>query len=312
MRYGFESLITNEFRTLDGTCASLAPSGPGYENVTITNQVCTTLGSLLGQSTVAGARFVSLSFGYSYSETWRNYGVILAFAIGFSIILFVFTEFHTSASVQNTITLFKRGGVSPALGNDRLAQPKNDTESGSYPPPPPSARPLMESTEPKKAIEAVNDVFTWRNLEYEVPVSGGKMRKLLDNINGSVFSRAIIRYSLIKLCRYVVPGKLTALMGESGAGKTTLLNVLAQRQTSGVVRGERLVNGFPLPPDFQAQTYVKSHSGRKATYVITVTAGTVNNRTRIWLNKQSAKQYCSLQNYVNLPRFLCLRRKHST
>lgn len=45
------------------------------------------------------------------------------------------------------------------------------------------------------------------------------------------------------------------VMGESGAGKTTLLNVLAQRQSTGVVTGDRLVNGSPLPADFQAQTY---------------------------------------------------------
>ncbi|KXN93194.1 Brefeldin A resistance protein [Leucoagaricus sp. SymC.cos] len=43
-------------------------------------------------------------------------------------------------------------------------------------------------------------------------------------------------------------------MGESGAGKTTLLNVLAQRTTTGVVSGDRFVNGHPLPIDFQAQT----------------------------------------------------------
>ena len=36
--------------------------------------------------------------------------------------------------------------------------------------------------------------------------------------------------------------------------KTTLLNVLAERTEVGVVSGTRLVNGHPLPPDFQAQT----------------------------------------------------------
>ena len=43
-------------------------------------------------------------------------------------------------------------------------------------------------------------------------------------------------------------------MGESGAGKTTLLNVLAQRVTMGIVTGDMLVNGKPLPVSFQRET----------------------------------------------------------
>ena len=54
-----------------------------------------------------------------------------------------------------------------------------------------------------KLEKSVNtDVFSWKGIEYEVPVSGGMMRKLLDDVSG-----------------YVAPGKLTALIGESGAGK---------------------------------------------------------------------------------------------
>src|SRR5882762_7462255 len=70
-RWGFEALLTNEFRTLNGTCASLVPQGSGYENVAIGNQVCTTLGSIPGQSFVDGNAFVRLSYGYSRSNLWR-------------------------------------------------------------------------------------------------------------------------------------------------------------------------------------------------------------------------------------------------
>lgn len=75
-KYGFDSLMTNEFRTVNGTCNNLVPQGPGYEGVGLSNQVCTTVGALPGQPTVQGSRFVELSFGYSYDHLWR---VSLAF-----------------------------------------------------------------------------------------------------------------------------------------------------------------------------------------------------------------------------------------
>jgi ATP-binding cassette subfamily G (WHITE) protein 2 (SNQ2) len=95
------------------------------------------------------------------------------------------------------------------------------------------------------------DVFSWHRMEYVVPLGGGERRRLLDNISG-----------------YVAPGKLTALMGESGAGKTTLLNVLADRVSSGVVTGDRLVNGQALPADFQGQT---GYCQQTDTHVVTAT-----------------------------------------
>jgi hypothetical protein len=86
--------------------------------------------------------------------------------------------------------------------------------------------------------------FTWENLNYHVPIPGGK-RRLLHNVFG-----------------YVKPGSLTALMGASGAGdlisgelmiadadvcvpgKTTCLDVLAQRKNIGVISGDILVGEY--------------------------------------------------------------------
>lgn len=71
LRWGFEGLVANEFHTLNGECATLVPSGAGYENVGIANQVCTAVGSVAGSSTVDGNRFIELSYGYSFANVWR-------------------------------------------------------------------------------------------------------------------------------------------------------------------------------------------------------------------------------------------------
>ncbi len=79
-------------------------------------------------------------------------------------------------------------------------------------------------------------MFTWKDVEYTVPYRGGE-RKLLNKVSG-----------------YAKPGVMVALVGASGAGKTTLLNTLAQRQSTGVVSGDMLVDGKALGADFQRRT----------------------------------------------------------
>jgi len=87
-----------------------------------------------------------------------------------------------------------------------------------------------------QVLERQTDVFTWRDVTYDITIKG-EPRRLLDHISG-----------------WVKPGTLTALMGVSGAGKTTLLDALAQRTTMGVITGDMLVNGRPLDLSFQRKT----------------------------------------------------------
>ncbi|KAH9934163.1 pleiotropic drug resistance ABC transporter [Fomitopsis serialis] len=227
LKYGFEGLVVNEFHGLQAS----------YEDVSLANQVCTTVGSVPGQATVEGMSYVTLSFGYAYSHLWRNFGIICAFGIGFISILLVLTEFNLGLAGDSSVTLFKRGSKAT------IAQPKGtaDEEKSGVSSDGASTRRDAEgvSEEAQKALEEVpagRNTFSFENLTYIVPVQGGK-RKLLDNVSG-----------------YVAPGKLTALMGESGAGKTTLLNVLSDRTAGGVVTGDRLMNGQSLPIDFRSQT----------------------------------------------------------
>jgi len=159
-------------------------------------------------------------------------------------------------SGETNLILFKRGTKAPVVRRPQEKADVTDEEKGI-----PELRDAMEmrgesgTSTMDVGIPTMSDIFTWRHLEYDVQLGKGETRRLLEDVSG-----------------YVAPGKLTALMGESGAGKvsrleiwqceytlifspqTTLLNVLAERQAAGVVSGERLVNGYPLPSDFQAQT----------------------------------------------------------
>ncbi|KAH7099818.1 pleiotropic drug resistance ABC transporter [Auriculariales sp. MPI-PUGE-AT-0066] len=256
LRYGFEAIMTNEFRTLNGECSNVVPSGPGYENVAIDNTVCSTVGSQPGQSTVSGAAFTQISYGFTYSNTWRNFGILIGWGVLFITALLTLTERNTDMAVETGVTHFKRtkrnkdtvkaSATDPEKGSPGLISgeatvvngtPRSTSSSGAAP----EDRAAGISKEAQRALDGVvakvTDVFTWRDVRYTVQTAGGEERTLLNDVSG-----------------YVAPGKLTALMGESGAGKTTLLNVLAQRVDTGVVTGDMLVNGHPLPRDFQAQT----------------------------------------------------------
>ncbi|KAF8557465.1 pleiotropic drug resistance ABC transporter [Imleria badia] len=239
LRYAFESLMLNEFHTINGTCTTLVPSGPGYENATLANQVCAIVGSQPGMVTVPGDAYTYVSFGYSFSNLWRNFGILWVFCFGLLATLLFFTQHNKRTARDNTVTLYKEGSdpvpVHQVVDEERVdpgdlhEKREENTADNS------NAATITGILESKKAVRG--DIVSWTNIQYEVPVSGGEMRKLLDDVSG-----------------YVAPGKLTALMGETGAGKTVLLNVLAQHTSVGVVRGACLVNGQPLPANFRAQT----------------------------------------------------------
>jgi ABC-type multidrug transport system ATPase subunit len=108
------------------------------------------------------------------------------------------------------------------------------TQSPDYEPEPSAVASNEAST--VNVIPPQRDIFTWRNVIYDITIKG-EPRRLLDHVSG-----------------WVRPGTLTALMGVSGAGKTTLLDALAQRITTGVITGDMFVNGKPLDMSFQRKT----------------------------------------------------------
>ena len=142
---------------------------------------------------------------------------------------------------ETFIVRFKRGSQrdSRSPHNRVKDEESNDTKGEVHLPQAEREDPMFDSEKEKPALpDKMVDIFSWQHINYTVPTEHDD-RQLLSDVSG-----------------FVAPGKLTALMGESGAGKTTLLNVLAQRVSTGVVTGDRFVNGQGLPADFQAQTLV--------------------------------------------------------
>lgn len=200
MFYAFEILIANEFHGREFTCSQFIP---GYPTLSGDQFICAVRGAVAGERTVNGDAFIAANYGYYYSHVWRNFGILLAFLFAFMILYFVAVELNASTSSTAEVLVFRRGHVPAYL--KKQVDGKTDEESGT-----PEKQAEMEQQGGEgggvDAIPAQTDVFTWKNVTYEIPVKDGT-RTLLDNVDG-----------------YVKPGTLTALMGTSGAGKTTLLD----------------------------------------------------------------------------------------
>ncbi|CAH2351739.1 protein Snq2p [[Candida] railenensis] len=226
--YGFESMIATEFHGRHMECDGqyLTPNGPGYQNLSSGEQVCSFSGSVAGQSWVLGDDYLKVAFTYSFSHVWRNFGILLGFYFFFTIINAIGCEIIKPVVGGGDKLIYLKGKIPDSV---LLPEEKSGTDTPT-------------SLEKEKKESAVfedlksKDLFAWRNVNYVIPYDG-KERTLLDDISG-----------------YCVPGTLTALMGESGAGKTTLLNTLAQRISMGVVTGDMLVNGNQLDASFSRRT----------------------------------------------------------
>lgn len=238
IQYCFESLMVNEFDGLDIACVSpnLIPVGP---SVLPQFQSCTVQGSRPGATSVRGRDYLEASFGFRKSHLWRNLGIIFAFFVFFVGVTALGMELQGPSKGSSGVTIFKRDQAprkKKTIQEDSDVEDSDDDGSVLDLSEKPDSKELAETVRPPTLGADAQSTFTWQNVEYTIPYEEGT-RRLLHNVQG-----------------YVMPGKLTALMGSSGAGKTTLLNVLAQRIRFGVITGAFRVDGHPLPSSFQRST----------------------------------------------------------
>ncbi|WVO17570.1 hypothetical protein L204_105267 [Cryptococcus depauperatus] len=222
--YGFESLLINEYHNRTFACATLVPTGPGYQGVSNEQRVCASMGSVAGSSVVDGDRYLYTAYSYIHGHKWRNYAILLGFLVFFSLVHFASTEKKSKGEVL----VFPRRVLTARSKYPRHEQPSH-TE--------PDARRSTLKGAGRGIIEKQTAIFSWKDVIYDIKIKGGESRRILDHVDG-----------------WVKPGTLTALMGVSGAGKTTLLDVLATRNTMGIVTGEILVDGHHRDVSFQRKT----------------------------------------------------------
>ncbi|TDZ18681.1 ZEB2-regulated ABC transporter 1 [Colletotrichum orbiculare MAFF 240422] len=225
--YGLESLLLNEFVGRRFRCAAYVPMGPGYDGVSGVNRVCMAPTSVAGEDFVDGTRYLASQYSFVEPHKWRNFGVMIAWAMLYLTLHLVASEYVAGERSEGEVLVFSRGAI-----GKRRRQTAADEEKGTVD----RLLPSTDDSESVAGIERQTSVFHWKDVCYDIKIKG-EGRRILDNVDG-----------------WVKPGTLTALMGVSGAGKTTLLDVLATRVTMGVISGEMLVNGHPRDHSFQRKT----------------------------------------------------------
>lgn len=215
--------------------AQLVPQGPGVQ---APYQGCAISGAQQGITTVTGEQYLSTTYSYSRVHLWRNFGIVVAYTLLYILITAVASELVSFIGSGGGALVFKKTkkaqrqvATATLVADEEVGSKGRDGNVSEN-----RNRVGEKDHEVLEKLSGSRSIFTWNDVEYTVPYQGGQ-RQLLNKVSG-----------------YVQPGNLIALMGASGAGKTTLLNTLAQRQKTGIVRGEMLVDGRPLGMEFQRGT----------------------------------------------------------
>ena len=219
--YAFESLMINEFSGRQFACSMYVPRGPSYLHTKSSQRTCLVTGTDPMTTAVEGTAYLSITFQYYPEHLWRNLGFLFAIMMFLCALYLLATEFVPAQRSKGDVLIFRRGQETKTkMSTDEEALSPHEPRRGN----PKIARESGGSPKQLKDSEVHAATFIWDSLCYDVKVKGGS-RRLLHNIEG-----------------WIRPGTLTALMGTSGAGKTTLLNVLANRASTGVIGGEKLVD----------------------------------------------------------------------
>ncbi|AET37469.1 uncharacterized protein Ecym_1222 [Eremothecium cymbalariae DBVPG len=246
LRYAMETMLSNELVNLVLDCeGNEIPRGPEYDQLDMSEKVCAWSGAKLGHAFVRGHEYLEEALSYSYTNTKRNYSILLGVVAWFAMTSLLSCEYITPIYAKHRFedyyTRFKgRNSFLTVIISDQKAKAEqredevpdvsdeisSDSDCGST-----IDERFIKSDILSHSISnssSMQDVVLGR----ETPLVSWK--KLTYAINGSHLINGV--------SGYFRPG-LTAIIGESGSGKTTLLNILGGRIVRGLVTGEVLVNG---------------------------------------------------------------------
>lgn len=167
----------------------MVPSGPAYPKISPQNQVCPVTGSTAGSNVVSGDQYIEQSFGYTHTHLWRNYGILIAYFIALLMLYGLVVEFvpQVEKGRGDVLIFLRRNRHATKTEKTNTVQQNDKLEKA------PNTIKKLDSLSPKvfhsssEKLKQNDGCFTWKNLEYQIPVKGGT-KTLLTDIHGYVKS----------------------------------------------------------------------------------------------------------------------------
>lgn len=190
--YAFEGVLSNELSSKEMPCAdtALVPQGPG---VRPGYQGCAISGAQVDSTIVSGDNYLATSFQYNRANLWRNWAVVVAFTVLYILVTVFASENFSFVTGGGGALVFKKSRKARA----QLASMKTDEEKGGKAGENDALAMRQTRTQDEVLAELTKSerIFTWSNVNYDVPLASGGQRRLLNGVSG-----------------YAKPGVLVALM----------------------------------------------------------------------------------------------------
>jgi ATP-binding cassette, subfamily G (WHITE), member 2, PDR len=185
--WAFESLLINDLAGREFRCTELVPSGPGFDDESLSSRICNVIGAAPGSDVVSGTQHIIEAYNYHPSHRWRNFGILISFMVFFLACTLITSELVAAAKSKGEVLVYPRRSMPKSLKGKR----EDDVEGKEK-------RDCVISTATSDTvIEKVpkqSPIFHWRNVCYEVQMKS-ETRRILDHVSG-----------------WIKPGTLTALM----------------------------------------------------------------------------------------------------